>query len=90
MASGTACAVCFGEEAALSGHDRTPEEDKAIAEGKMKPPHYDILSLQQYCDRARRWYIMGADGIHVFNDWRNIPVLSVLGDPARFPPAEAA
>ncbi|UCH35050.1 MAG: family 10 glycosylhydrolase [Armatimonadota bacterium] len=87
MADGTGCAIYFGEEPTLSGHDRTPEEDKAIAEGKMKPPERDHLSLEQYCDRARTWYAAGADGIHIFNDWRNLPVLGVLGDPAKFPPA---
>lgn len=86
MARGTDCALLFGEEASTSGHDRTPEEDKAIAEGRMKPPQGEHLSLQQYCDRARKWYAMGAAGIHIFNDWNNLPVLRVLGDRQKFPP----
>ncbi len=88
MARGTGCQVFFGEEVTLSGHDLTPEEDKAIAAGTMKPPKRDHLTLQMYCDRARQWYAQGADGIHLFNDHNNLPVLRILGDPALFPPAE--
>jgi hypothetical protein len=86
MAKGTGCAVYFGEEAVTSGHDRTPEEDKAIAAGKMKPPPGSHLSLKDYAERARKWYGMGANGIHVFNDHNNLPVLRVLGDPAKLSP----
>jgi hypothetical protein len=88
MARGTGCAVLFGEEATTSGHDLTPEEDRAIAEGTMKPPQRGHLQLRDYCDRARRWYAQGADGVHVFNDQHNLPVLRVLGHPARFPAPE--
>ena len=84
MARGTGCAIYFGEEACVSGHDLTPEEDQAAAAGKAPPP-VDTLTLQQYVSRARRWYQMGADGVHLFNDENNLPVLRVLGDPARFP-----
>ena len=83
MARGSGCAILFGEEATLSGHDRTPQEDKLIAEGKMKPPKRDHLTLEQYRDRAARWYAAGADGIHVFNDWNNLPVLKTLGSDSR-------
>jgi hypothetical protein len=83
MARGSGCAVLFGEEATLSGHDRTPQEDKLIAEGKMKPPKRDHLTPEQYRDRAARWYAAGADGIHVFNDWNNLPVLKTLGSDSR-------
>ena len=86
MAKGTGCAVYFGEEAITAGHDRTPEEDKAIAAGKMKPPPSNHLSLRDYAARARKWYGMGADGIHIFNDHNNLPVLRVLGDPAKLSP----
>lgn len=90
MAKGMGCAVYFGEEASLGGHDLTPEEDKAIAEGKMKPPANPTMTLQMYCDRARRWYGEGAAGVHLFNDENNLPVLRILGDPARFPPPAKA
>lgn len=68
MARGTGCAVLFGEEATLSGHDRTAEEDKLVAEGKMKPPARTVLSREQYQNRAVRWYAAGADGVHLFNE----------------------
>lgn len=77
-ARGTGCAILFGEEATLSGHDRTPAEDKAIAEGKMTPPPRTTLSLEQYQSRAARWYAAGADGVHLFNEG-SIKVMSVLG-----------
>src|SRR5439155_1478442 len=73
------CAVYFGEEATTSGHDLTPEEDRAIAAGKMKPPESGHLSPEQYRERAKKWYGMGADGVHLFNDQHNLPVLRVLG-----------
>lgn len=79
MAKGTGCAVLFGEEAITSGHDRTPEEDKLIAEGKMKPPSGSSLSLEQYRVRAARWYAAGADGVHLFNEGRR-EVMRMLGN----------
>lgn len=79
MAHGSGCAVYFGEEAITSGHDTTAQEDKLIAEGKMKPPPRSSLSLDQYRARAAKWYAMGADGIHLFNEGCT-PVLRVLGD----------
>jgi hypothetical protein len=88
MAKGTNCEVFFGEEANVSGHDLTPEQDKAVAEGKMKEPERGRLSAQRYYDRARQWYTQGARGIHVHNDDGNLPVLRVLGDPARFPASQ--
>lgn len=77
-ARGTGCAILFGEEATLSGHDTTAAEDKAIAEGKMKPPSRTSLSLAQYQARAAKWYAAGADGVHLFNEG-NLQVMKVLG-----------
>lgn len=77
-AAGTGCAILFGEEATLSGHDRTPAEDKAIAEGRMKPPARGTITLDQYKVRASKWYAAGADGIHLFNETR-IEVMKKLG-----------
>lgn len=77
-ARGTGCAILFGEEATLSGHDTTAAEDKAIAEGKMKPPTRNTLSLKQYQERAAKWYAAGADGVHLFNEG-NLQVMKVLG-----------
>ena len=81
-AQGTGCAILFGEEATLSGHDRTPAEDKAIAEGKMKPPARQVFTLDQYQARAAHWYAAGADGIHLFNEGR-LEVMKVLGSVKR-------
>ena len=78
MAKGTGCAIYFGEEATLSGHDLTAQEDKMIAQGKMKPPKRDIFSLDQYRARATKWYAMGADGVHLFNEGR-LDVMRQLG-----------
>jgi hypothetical protein len=78
MAKGTGCAILFGEEGILSGHDRTAAEDKLIAEGKMAPPKRDHLTLEQYQTRAARWYAAGADGVHLFNE-SDRKVMSVLG-----------
>lgn len=83
MAKESGCAVLFGEEATVSGHDLTPEEDKQIAAGKMKPPENGTLSLQQYRQRAARWYAAGADGVQLFNEARR-EVLCGVGD---VPPA---
>jgi hypothetical protein len=70
MARGTGCAVLFGEEATLSGHDLTAKEDKLIAEGKMQPPQRATMTPAQYAERAARWYAAGADGVHLFNESR--------------------
>jgi len=78
MARGAGCAVYFGEEAITSGHDRTPQEDKLIAAGKMKPPPSSHLSLDQYRTRAARWYAAGADGVHLFNEG-DLAVMRALG-----------
>jgi hypothetical protein len=78
MAKGSGCAILFGEEGILSGHDRTAAEDKLVAEGKLAPPKRDHLTLEQYQARAARWYAAGADGVHLFNE-SNREVMSVLG-----------
>jgi hypothetical protein len=79
LARGSGCAVLFGEEAILSGHDRTAEEDRLIAAGKMQPPASNLLSREQYETRAARWYAAGADGLHLFNETRKA-MLSGLGE----------
>ncbi|MSU23063.1 MAG: hypothetical protein EXS32_04485 [Opitutus sp.] len=84
LARGSGCAVLFGEEAILAGHDRTAAEDKLIAEGKMVAPTRASLLLTQYQARAARWFAAGADGIHLFNE-SNPTVLKALGTP---PPAK--
>lgn len=84
LARGTGCAVLFGEEAILTGHDLTPQEDKLVAEGKMAPPKRGMLTLEQYQARAARWYADGADGVHLFNENRH-EVLRVLGHGPRAP-----
>lgn len=78
MARGTGCAVLFGEEGILSGHDTTAAEDKLIAAGKMAPPRRGQLSLEQHQARAARWYAAGADGVHLFNVG-NLAVMKTLG-----------
>jgi hypothetical protein len=87
MAKGTGCAVLFGEEATVKGHDRTAEEDRLIAAGKMTPPKSTVLTLEEYRARAARWYAAGADGVHLFNEG-NPAVMRVLGgvEPARAVP----
>lgn len=85
-ARGRGCAVLFGEEAVTTGNDLTAQEDKLVAEGKMKPPVRGMLTLDDYRTRAARWYAAGADGVHVFNETRP-EVFRVLG---RAAPAGAA
>jgi hypothetical protein len=70
LARGHGCAVLFGEEATLKGHDRTAEEDRLMAAGKLKPQPSTLLSREQYVARAARWYAAGADGVHLFNESR--------------------
>lgn len=65
--AGTGCAVLFGEECIVSGHDRTPKEDKAIAEGKMKPKRSKLITPEEHHQRAKKAYEAGADGMHLFN-----------------------
>ncbi len=76
--AGTGCAILFGEEGIISGHDLTAAEDKLIKAGKMAAPQRDSLSLEQYQTRAARWYAAGADGIHLFNE-NNRAVMRALG-----------
>jgi hypothetical protein len=87
MAKGTGCAILFGEEGILSGHDRTAAEDKLITEGKLAPPKRDHLTLEQYQARAARWYAAGADGVHLFNEGDR-KVMSVLGSAKVAAPAK--
>jgi hypothetical protein len=77
--AGTGCAVLFGEEGIVSGHDLTAAEDKLIKAGKMAAPQRDSLSREQYQSRAVRWYAAGADGIHLFNE-NNRAVMRALGN----------
>jgi hypothetical protein len=70
MAAGTRCAIYYGEEAILTGHDLTAKEDRMIAEGKMAPPKRNNLSEDDYRARAAKWQAMGAAGVHLFNTHR--------------------
>jgi hypothetical protein len=78
LANGHGCAVLFGEEATLKGHDLTAEEDRLIAAGRLKPQSSTLLSREQYMARAARWYDAGADRLHLFNESRR-SIMSGLG-----------
>lgn len=79
MASGTGCAVLFGEEAGLKSLDLTPEEDRLIAAGKLQRKPAPVLTPEQYEARAAKWYAAGAKGLHLFNETR-VPLLKTLGN----------
>jgi hypothetical protein len=83
MAQGTGCAVYFGEEAVLSGHDLTAKEDRLIAAGQLVRPKRDRLSPEQYRTRAARWHGMGADGVHLFNTYAHEHIRAAAGLPDR-------
>ena len=83
MAAGTGCAVYFGEEAVLSGHDLTAKEDRLIAAGKMKSPQRGRLTPDQYRTRAAQWHAMGADGVHLFNTYAPEDIRAAAGLPSR-------
>ncbi len=70
MAQGSGCAVLFGEEATVKGHDTTAEEDRLIAEGKMKPIPHTLLTREHYAERAKKIRAAGAQGLQLFNDGR--------------------
>jgi len=80
MAAGTGCLVFFSEEAITSGHDPTPQDEANRKAGKQPAKRRGILSVEDYCNRARNWYSQGATGIHLFNEGR-AEVLKVLGTP---------
>jgi hypothetical protein len=79
MARGTGCAVLFGEEATVKGHDRTAAEDRLIAAGKMQPVPNTTLTREQYQQRAAKWYAAGVDGLHIFNEMKPA-IIRGLGD----------
>lgn len=70
MAADSRCAVLFGEESILSGHDRTAEEDRLIASGKLKPAPRSLLTREHYEKRAATIRAAGAQGLHLFNETR--------------------
>jgi hypothetical protein len=70
LAQGSGCAVLFGEESIVKGHDRTAEEDRLIAAGKMKPAPSTLLTREQYDQRAAKVRATGAQGVHLFNEGR--------------------
>ena len=88
MARGSGCAVLFGEEAIVAGHDRTAEEDRLIAAGKMQPAPSTLLTREQYEARAARAYRSGADGIHLFNESRR-DILQAVGAVGNAPATES-
>jgi hypothetical protein len=81
MAKGSGCAVLFGEEATVKGHDRTAEEDRLIAAGKLKPVPSTLLTKEQYQSRSAKAYAAGADGLHLFNEGRKEMMNAVGGTP---------
>jgi hypothetical protein len=70
MAKGSGCAVLFGDEATVKGHDRTAEEDRLIAAGKMKPEHSTLMTREQYEAHVTKVRAAGAQGVHLFNEGR--------------------
>jgi hypothetical protein len=70
MAKGSGCAVLFGEEAVVEGEDRTAEEDRLIAAGKMNPVPRTLLTREHYEQRAAEVRAAGAQGLHLFNETR--------------------
>lgn len=70
MAHGSGCAVLFGEEATVKGHDLTPEEDRLIAAGKLKREPNTRLTREHYEQRAAKTRAAGAAGLHLFNETR--------------------
>ena len=83
MAQGTGCAVYFGEEAVLSGHDLTAKEDRLIAAGQLVRPKRDRVSPEQYRTRAAQWYEAGADGVHLFNTYAPDDIRAAAGLPLK-------
>ena len=66
----------------VKGHDRTAEEDRLIAAGKMAPPPSTLLSVDAYRTRSERWYGVGADGVHLFNETR-VEAIAAVAEAAR-------
>lgn len=84
MASGTGCLVFVSEEATTAGHDPTPQNEIDRKAGKPLPPKMStLMNVQDFSDRARKWYSQGAVGIQLFNDSRP-EVLNVLGEQSQW------
>jgi hypothetical protein len=76
--TGGKCKLIAGEEAICSGHDLTPQEDQALAEGKPVSVDRRRLSLEEYQERAEEWLRQGAEGVHLFNDYHNFELFPKL------------
>lgn len=85
MAHVSGCEALISEENILDGHDTTPQEDKAAAEGKAEIPTRSEMPIAEYCRRALKWYEQGADGIHIFNNYTDPThdAYSLLHDPTK-------
>jgi hypothetical protein len=79
MAAGTGCLVFAAEEACVEGRDPQPSDEAKAKEAKTTPPRSRQLTMDEYRDRARRWYAQGAAGIHTFNEGR-LEVFRTLGE----------
>jgi len=79
----TGCLVLFGETGNVKGHDLQPHEEQAMTEREKAERPSRHMTIEEYCERAVRWYEQGADGIHVFNDTFNYDLYRVLGDPQK-------
>jgi hypothetical protein len=77
MAKGK-CKLIAGEEALCSGHDLTPQEDRALAQGKSVNVERRRLSQEEYLERAAEWLRQGEDGVHLFNDCQRFELYPVL------------
>ena len=79
MAQGTKVRIFASEEHITGGHDTTPAEDKAAAQGKPVPQERSHLSHEDYETRAERWTAQGAVGVHVFNNPSDWELFATLG-----------
>jgi hypothetical protein len=78
-AAGSGCLIFASEEACVEGRDPQPSDEGTGKQAKTTPPKSRQLTIKDYCQRARKWYMQGADGIHTFNEGR-LPVFRALGD----------
>lgn len=78
MTRGTSCMLVAGEEALCTGHDLTPKEDRALAEGKSIDVSRRKLSEEEYGSRLQNWLAQGAAGVHIFNDPHRFDVFRSL------------
>jgi|GEM_PF-6112155 len=80
VVSGTDVKLYGGVTHTLAGNDLTKSEQDLAERGYASAVVRTSMSSEMYAERASVFYDAGYDGVYVFNNWRAVASLGLVGD----------